>query len=63
MFLWLLTFYQIGPNGLFIFYQVFNLILQSAEVLIWYKIAKLIQKKSYIRYIPNRINDLGYYYT
>ena len=32
MFLWLLTFYQTGPNGLFIFYQVFNLILQSAEV-------------------------------
>ena len=30
MFLWLLTFYQTGPNGLFIFYQVFNLILQSA---------------------------------
>ncbi|WP_375378716.1 glycosyltransferase [Lactobacillus helveticus] len=25
------TFYQTGPNGLFIFYQVFNLILQSAE--------------------------------
>ena len=24
------TFYQTGPNGLFIFYQVFNLILQSA---------------------------------
>ena len=32
MFLWLLTFYQTGPNGLFIFYQVFNLILQSAKV-------------------------------
>jgi len=32
-FLWLLTFYQTGPNGLFIFYQVFNLILQSAN---WY---------------------------
>ena len=31
MFLWLLTFYQTGPNGLFIFYQVFNLILQSAK--------------------------------
>ena len=31
MFLWLLTFYQTGPNGLFIFYQVFNLILQSAN--------------------------------
>ena len=31
MFLWLLTFYQTGPNGLFIFYQVFNLILQSAD--------------------------------
>src|SRR5699024_4466206 len=30
-FLWLLTFYQTGPNGLFIFYQVFNLILQSAK--------------------------------
>lgn len=30
MFLWLLTFYQTGPNGLFILYQVFNLILQSA---------------------------------
>ena len=28
--MWLLTFYQTGPNGLFIFYQVFNLILQSA---------------------------------
>jgi hypothetical protein len=25
------TFYQTGPNGLFIFYQVFNLILQSAN--------------------------------
>ena len=25
------TFYQTGPNGLFIFYQVFNLILQSAK--------------------------------
>ena len=25
------TFYQTGPNGLFIFYQVFNLILQSAD--------------------------------
>ena len=33
MFLWLLTFYQTGPNGLFIFYQVFNLILQSALIL------------------------------
>ena len=32
MFLWLLTFYQTGPNGLFIFYQVFNLILQSASL-------------------------------
>src|SRR5699024_438846 len=30
-FLWLLTFYQTGPNGLFIFYQVFNLILQSSK--------------------------------
>lgn len=29
--MWLLTFYQTGPNGLFIFYQVFNLILQSAK--------------------------------
>ena len=28
-----ITFYQTGPNGLFIFYQVFNLILQSAEKL------------------------------
>ena len=28
------TFYQTGPNGLFIFYQVFNLILQSAFNLI-----------------------------
>ena len=27
------TFYQTGPNGLFIFYQVFNLILQSAKIL------------------------------
>ena len=40
MFLWLLTFYQTGPNGLFIFYQVFNLILQSAKkkynVLTWF---------------------------
>ena len=36
-FLWLLTFYQIGPNGLFIFYQVFNLILQSAVKKGWYK--------------------------
>ena len=40
MFLWLLTFYQTGPNGLFIFYQVFNLILQSASlfscILIWF---------------------------
>ena len=27
----LTTFYQTGPNGLFIFYQVFNLILQSAK--------------------------------
>ena len=35
MFLWLLTFYQTGPNGLFIFYQVFNLILQSAIVKIY----------------------------
>ena len=26
------TFYQTGPNGLFIFYQVFNLILQSAQI-------------------------------
>ena len=26
------TFYQTGPNGLFIFYQVFNLILQSAII-------------------------------
>ena len=26
------TFYQTGPNGLFIFYQVFNLILQSAKI-------------------------------
>ena len=34
MFLWLLTFYQTGPNGLFIFYQVFNLILQSAVIFI-----------------------------
>ncbi|MCT3393623.1 histidine kinase, partial [Lactobacillus helveticus] len=25
------TFYQTGPNGLFIFYQVFNLISQSAK--------------------------------
>ena len=33
MFLWLLTFYQTGPNGLFILYQVFNLILQSAELI------------------------------
>ena len=32
MFFWLLTFYQTGPNGLFIFYQVFNLILQSAKL-------------------------------
>ncbi|MCI7715512.1 MAG: hypothetical protein MSL49_09520, partial [Lactobacillus johnsonii] len=32
-FLWLLTFYQTGPNGLFIFYQVFNLILQSAIII------------------------------
>lgn len=31
MFLWILTFYQTGPDGLFIFYQVFNLILQSAK--------------------------------
>ena len=30
--MWLLTFYQTGPNGLFIFYQVFNLILQSANL-------------------------------
>ncbi|WP_348636343.1 glycosyltransferase family 32 protein, partial [Lactobacillus kefiranofaciens] len=34
------TFYQTGPNGLFIFYQVFNLILQSAKK---------------INYIPKRI--------
>ena len=34
MFLWLLTFYQTGPNGLFIFYQVFNLILQSAAIIL-----------------------------
>ena len=27
------TFYQTGPNGLFIFYQVFNLILQSANII------------------------------
>ncbi len=30
------TFYQTGPNGLFIFYQVFNLILQSAHEKISY---------------------------
>ena len=27
-----ITFYQTGPNGLFILYQVFNLILQSAKI-------------------------------
>ena len=31
------TFYQTGPNGLFIFYQVFNLILQSAKKFIFKK--------------------------
>ena len=29
------TFYQTGPNGLFIFYQVFNLILQSAKISVY----------------------------
>lgn len=33
MFLWILTFYQTGPDGLFYFSKVFNLILQSAEKL------------------------------
>ena len=35
--MWLLTFYQTGPNGLFIFYQVFNLILQSAKKFVFKK--------------------------
>ena len=38
----LLTFYQTGPNGLFIFYQVFNLILQSVNLVIYKKPANLI---------------------
>ena len=34
------TFYQTGPNGLFIFYQVFNLILQSATINFYFYLNK-----------------------
>ena len=51
MFLWLLTFYQTGPNGLFIFYQVFNLILQSAKI--------NQQQLIIITYSENGIKKLG----
>src|SRR5699024_1948336 len=48
-FLWLLTFYQTGPNGLFIFYQLFNLILQSAEK----KFDSTLNKESFHKIINN----------
>ena len=47
MFLWLLTFYQTGPNGLFIFYQVFNLILQSAKDKIILYFSNIIDNKNF----------------
>lgn len=50
MFLWLLTFYQAGPNGLFIFYQVFNLILQSAKEKLRELLLSLAKQVS----LPNR---------
>ncbi|WP_206414833.1 hypothetical protein, partial [Lactobacillus johnsonii] len=46
------TFYQTGPNGLFIFYQVFNLILQSAR-----KIELSIIKNSEILSIDNEFRN------
>jgi hypothetical protein len=69
MFLWLLTFYQTGPNGLFIFYQVFNLILQSAKIffikiiplfLFWLGKKSLVTLANTFRYIRCYANVTPY---
>ncbi|WP_205882199.1 hypothetical protein, partial [Lactobacillus johnsonii] len=46
------TFYQTGPNGLFIFYQVFNLILQSATAS-FYKMGEEEKAKQILKTIKS----------
>ena len=49
------TFYQTGPNGLFIFYQVFNLILQSANL----KNFDFVQKMTFHYKVGRQIRNVN----